>query len=168
MRDQKPISFNWLVLFQWIMVTTVGWVLGTLLLPPIDLAVSGIVIVLLQAIILQNYISRMRQWILASVVGWTTGWALTLATVPNDFSLLAGIVLGAAAGVAQWLVLRREVQWAGWWIAISTLAWAAGLGLTPGFLMSGVTAGAITGLALDVLLHNPKHAETRAHPEEST
>jgi len=166
MRDQKAISFNWLVLFQWIMVTTVGWVLGTILLPPIDLAVSGIVIGLLQAIILQNYISRMRQWILASAVGWTAGWAITLAAVPNDFSLLAGVVLGAAVGVAQWLVLRREVQWAGWWIAISTLGWTAGLGVTPGFLMTGVTAGAITGLALDVLLQNPKSPQPLAGSKE--
>lgn len=167
MRNQRPLSFNWLVLFQWIMVTTVGWVLGTILLPPIDLAVSGIVIGLLQAIILQSYISRMRHWILASAVGWTTGWALALAVVPNDFSVLAGIVLGLAVGVSQWLVLRREVHWAGWWIAISTLAWAAGMGLTPGFLMTGVTAGAITGLALDLLLQNRRPPEPFSPSQET-
>ena len=70
-------------------------------------------------------------------------------------ALLAGIVFGAAVGSAQWLVLRREVHWAGWWIVISTLAWAAGLGLLPGFLMSGVMVGAMTGLALDLLLRYP-------------
>ena len=56
------------------MVTTMGWILGTILIPPIDLAVSGMAIGVLQWVILQHRISRSRQWVLASVVGWTAGW----------------------------------------------------------------------------------------------
>ena len=167
MREQKPrASFDWFFWFQWIMVTTMGWILGTILIPPIDLAVSGIAIGVLQWVILQPTIGRSRHWLLASVVGWTAGWALTLAAVPTDFGLLAGIVLGAAVGTAQWLVLRREVHWAGWWIVISTLAWAAGLGLMPGFLMSGVMAGALTGIALDLLLRHAKRSPGPKHSGE--
>ncbi|MBN1660167.1 MAG: hypothetical protein JXA93_17335 [Anaerolineae bacterium] len=164
MREQKRSLFNWFFWFQWIMVTAVGWVLGTVLLPPIDLAVSGIVIGALQGLILQHQIGRNRHWVVASALGWAAGWALTLVAVPAGFGLLAGIVLGAAVGIAQWLVLRREVQWAGWWIIISTLAWATGLGITPGFLMSGVMAGSLTGFALDLLLNFPRAPRT-AEPE---
>ena len=166
MREPGALSLDWFFWFQWIVVTTVGWVLGTILIPPIDLAVSGIAIGVLQWVILQHHIRRSGHWILASVVGWTIGWLLVFIGVPSGFGLLAGLVLGAAVGIAQWLLLRREVHWAGWWIIVSTLAWAAGLGLTPGFLTSGVIAGAMTGLALDLLLQNPKGVRQPNSPEE--
>jgi hypothetical protein len=159
MREQESFSLDWFFWFQWIMVTTMGWILGSILIPPVDLAVSGIVIGVLQWVILQHRIGRSRHWILASVVGWTIGWLLVFIAVPTGFGLLAGLVLGVVVGTAQWLVLRREVHWAGWWIIVSTLAWAAGLGIVPGVLMSGVLAGAMTGIALDLLLHTPKTQE---------
>jgi hypothetical protein len=158
MHTKETISFDWFFWFQWIMVTTMGWILGTVMIPPVDLAISGVAIGVLQWVILQPRMGQGRQWLLASAVGWTAGWVLTLAAIPTDFGLLAGIVLGVTVGTSQWLVLRHKVHWAGWWILVSTLAWAAGMGLLPGFLMSGVTAGAISGLAMELLLRTPKPA----------
>jgi hypothetical protein len=138
------------------MVTTTGWLLGSLLLPPFSLAASGVAIGILQWVVLQNHIWRGRQWVLASVAGWAAGWAIALVAVPPDIRVLAGAVLGAVVGSSQWLVLRREVHLAGWWIIISALAWATGLGLFPGILTSGVMPGAMTGIAIELLLRYPK------------
>jgi len=150
------ISFDWGLWLQWIMVTTAGWLLGSLLLPPFGLAASGMAIGILQWVVLQSHIRRGRQWVLASVAGWAAGWAVALVAVPSDIRVLAGVVLGAVVGSAQWIVLRTEVHLAGWWIIISALAWATGLGLFPGILTSGVLPGAMTGIAIELLLRYPK------------
>lgn len=157
MSEEGSELFDWGLWLQWIMVTTVGWVLGMVFIHPFGLAASGIAIGVLQWVILQQHIRRGRQWILASVVGWTLGWFIALIAVPSEARLLAGIVLGLTAGVAQWIVLRQEVHWAGWWVIVSALAWATGLGLVPGVLTSGVMPGSMTGIALELLLRYPKH-----------
>lgn len=157
MSEEGSGLFDWGLWLQWIMVTTVGWVLGMVFIHPFGLAASGIAIGVLQWVILQQHIRRGRQWILASVVGWTLGWFIALIAVPSEARLLAGIVLGLTAGVAQWIVLRQEVHWAGWWVIVSALAWATGLGLVPGVLTSGVMPGSMTGIALELLLRYPKH-----------
>jgi len=69
---------------------------------------------------------------------------------------------GAVIGIIQWLVLRREIDEAGWWIlanilgsAIGTtvgIASAAGINAIVGFLAGFVTFGIITGVALVWLL----------------
>jgi uncharacterized YccA/Bax inhibitor family protein len=53
-------------------------------------------------------------------------------------------------------VLRSELDWAGWWIVISVVAWTTGMALLPGVMLTGVMAGAITGLALILLIRFPK------------
>ena len=72
-------------------------------------------------------------------------------------------------GVPQWLVLRRHLRHAGWWVLANALAWSLGLavpfvalalvpdaapfwvwaatGIVSGLLM-GLVVGALTGLAL--------------------
>ena len=85
------------------------------------------------------------QWILATTLGWLAGWAV-----------LGEVGIGAAIGVAQWLVLRREVANAGWWILASAVAWAvswgiivSGLVVPPGAdLISSLIVGAAVGLLL--------------------
>ena len=85
------------------------------------------------------------QWILATTLGWLAGWAL-----------LGEVGIGASVGIAQWLVLRREVANAGWWILASTVAWVAswglivsGLAMPPGAdLISSLMVGAVMGLLL--------------------
>jgi hypothetical protein len=44
--------------------------------------------------------------------------------VDMGMGMLSEGVVGLVIGVAQWPVLRRRVRGAGWWIFISTLAWA--------------------------------------------
>lgn len=75
------------------------------------------------------------QWVLASTVGMFVGFFigfLLIAIVINDvlgerlaFSVF-GIVLGIWVGILQWLVLRRCVSRAGWWVLASA---AGGYGI---------------------------------------
>lgn len=45
------------------------------------------------------------------------------------FAAGLGLVAGAVLSFAQWLVLRREVRGAGWWLPANMLAWLAGMPL---------------------------------------
>ena len=91
--------------------------------------------------------------------------------------VVSGAVGGAAIGILQWLVLRRQVSGAGWWVLASTMGWAVGSGLgllvfrtvalavssdaafivalSVGAAVDGAAMGAITGFALVKLLRQP-------------
>ena len=84
------------------------------------------------------------QWVLASTVGMFVGFCMGIAPFAITFSRTQnvhwdrlafrvwGIVLGIGLGVLQWLVLRRSVSGAGWWVLASA---AAGYGtLQAGFM----------------------------------
>jgi hypothetical protein len=134
-------------------------------------------------------ISR-RAWVLATAGGAFIAWVLgMLPSTLLDFSAAAGSVpapeisdalqyllaagLGLVAGpvlaCAQWLVLRKHVRKAGWWMPANALAWACAMpltfvvagnfppgGITPGFgalmvgaiFLIGGIVGAVHGLAL--------------------
>jgi len=82
--------------------------------------------------------------------------------------LVSGTVLGSIIGLLQWLVLRRYLQAAGWWIlamAITSavsLPWAGSVGigglmavpLTRG--LTGLIVGAMTGIVLAWLMRKPQ------------
>jgi hypothetical protein len=123
-------------------------------------------------------------WVLASSVGLAVGLAVVGAVsgaVPLD-------VVGAVAGVAQWLLLRRQVRRAGWWILASTVGWAVGLavvnavvdavvdavgwavgwavGLAVGWAVVGAVSGSITGTVLVWLLRQPRREDERKSQPE--
>ena len=97
-------------------------------------------------------------WVLANAVGWSvggylgavdgrwSGWALSggIATVGYGAGAAAG---GIGAGVLQWLVLRRQVARAGWWVLASSAAGAVvgvlllALGATVGFGVRWIDGG---------------------------
>ncbi len=126
-------------------------------------AFEGIAIGLAQWIVLRKIISRLtkRSWINASLIGAVIAWTLEMlpSTVINlaaqsesiplvinevQVILLAsitGVVLGFILALPQWLVLRRYVRRANWWLGANSVAWAFGLPLI--FLVAGtVTEGA--------------------------
>jgi hypothetical protein len=109
-----------------------------------------------QAFILKERLPRPMRWVQASLVGWVLGYLLVVVLVPPGLQAINGVVLGLVVGVLQWLVLRRELCWAGWWIVFCVMGWVTGLALLPGFLLTGTLAGLITGVALEILLRNPK------------
>ena len=93
------------------------------------------------------------RWVLASVVGWGVGGVVlgpVFSVVEPAFGLLVGgaavgAIGGAALGVLQWLVLRRQLARAGWWIVASTIGWAVG-GAAFG-LVGGALAGFLQWLS---------------------
>jgi len=89
-----------------------------------------------------------RAWWLATLVGALIGYILgylpstlmslgeqtpqaPMAEPPQWIVLLLAAGLGAVAGAvlsfAQWLVLRKKIEHAGWWIPANMLAWLAGM-----------------------------------------
>jgi hypothetical protein len=174
MSDQKQavLTFDWALLFYWMMATTSGWLLGWLLLPAIALVTAGVGASMVQGFVLYRRITPAWRWILASAVGWIAGSAIVIPLIPPGMNLLSGLVLGTVAGTAQWILLRNQVQWAGWWILVSTLAWGTGLSLVPPsgqaalppIVLSGVMASIPTGIALELLLRNPR--KTGTEPKE--
>ena len=130
-------------------------------------------------------------WVVASVLGVVVGWRLqsiavvglrTAAVAPHQDLKALGVlvdaevfwasgvcsfVLGGLVGAAQWLVLRRHTNWAGFWIPASALAGAASgtvalvidTAMPIGSSLLAYSAGwgvygALTGIALVLLLRD--------------
>ena len=144
--------------FLWIMATSAGWVLGRLLLPNLALVTTGLAIGILQWFVLQWRFKKAWQWILATTAGYTLGAMLTNAAILPGMDFLAGVLIGLTTGTAQWLILRREVQWAGWWIAVNIIAWTTGMAFLPGLFSTGALVGLITATTLALLLNARKQA----------
>ena len=89
-------------------------------------------------------------------------YILFMILIPEQPGILVGPFMGGVLGIVQWWILRQEVDWAGWWIPISILAWTTGLTVMPGALTSGALPGALTGLTLVILF---RYASPRAGHE---
>jgi hypothetical protein len=169
MSDQKQsiLTLDWGLVFYWLMATTSGWLLGWVLFPAIALVTAGVGAGIMQCLVLYRRIPRAWQWILATAIGWLAGLAIIIPIVPAGFGFLSGAVLGTTAGIAQWLLLRQSVYWAGWWILVSALAWATGFSLSPPsgaivlprIVLSSVMPAFMTGTVLALLKQVPKPTE---------
>lgn len=114
----------------------------------------------LQYVLLRPYLGHMGWWVLATVAGWhlgilliaVPGWLGWVGAPLNNLKLIF-LLMGLSIGAVQWLVLRRRLARAAWWIAANVLGWALlaaitrgtslnqyGL-LTLGFLPGCTTAG---------------------------
>jgi hypothetical protein len=114
---------------------------------------------------------RWRAWVLATAAGafiaWTSGMLpTTLLSAGSDESggstpsepseamvyalaALMGLVAGTILGTPQWLVLRRHVRRAAWWIGANALAWVPGMILA--FVAADFIFSAGSGVATVVL-----------------
>jgi hypothetical protein len=136
----------------------------------------------LHGLILRRWFPQAGWWVLASGAGsflglLATGWGLGVADTQEGttfarFAVPASMaVAGAVAGTLQWVVLRRWVPRAGWWVLASSISWVAAesayLELTRagdvrllwGAVVSGTISGAITGLTLVGLMRNTRQNE---------
>jgi hypothetical protein len=182
------------------------------------MAVEGATVGVAQWLVLRGPLPRLgwRPWVLATAIGAGAAWALGM--IPSTaMSLLAdgaagtggasgpaaepsgllfyglvalmGLVLGPVLGLPQWLVLRRYVALAGWWMPAQSAARALGMiviflgtnaigpeGLTLGVValllaalaVAGAVVGAVHGLALLWLLHQPRPVEGPGREKGST
>ncbi len=126
----------------------------------------------MQWLVLRRWVSRSGWWVLTTILGWTVS-----AFVVNSLSesliicgtpVLAGAVL---CGTMQWLVLRRQVSRAGWWVLANLVSWPMGwlvlvsvselmgYGIAAqalGLVMAAVSPAVITGLVLVWLLRQAR------------
>ncbi|MHC1557876.1 hypothetical protein ACR9E3_02910 [Actinomycetospora sp. C-140] len=139
--------------------------------------VEGMLLGAGQALVLRRVLPRLsaRRWIGATASGAALAYLLGLlpstvspvaATWPAAVLVLLAVPLGvlllASIGGAQWLELRRHVDRAGWWVAVTALAWLLGLGVflavatplwQPGqtvlvSVLVGLAAGALMALVM--------------------
>lgn len=142
---------DWALWFYWIMASTVGWVIGNLLFSGIPIVIAGLAVAAMQWAVLQGRIKNAWRWGIFSTIGWIGGYILFVTLLSAELGILLGPVLGLAVGIPQWLILKKEVDWAGWWIIMSIIGWTTGLTILPGLLTSGALPGAWTGLTLVLL-----------------
>jgi hypothetical protein len=148
---------------------------------------EGAVLAFAQSLVLRRYIAGIdgRAWIrnttVAAIFAWLLGMLPSTIGAPLfdhvvwfiPLISLGALVLLNAIGVAQWLVLRRHVDRAWWWIPGNAAAWILGIawvfvamafvneadptwaialaGVAGGVLMAA-TVSAVTGLALTAIL----------------
>ena len=154
MTDTNSDTMDWALWFYWIMASTLGWLLGSLLFYGIPIVISGVAIAAFQWAVLYKRIHKAWRWAILSSLAWIAGYILFVVFLPGEMGFLLGPLLGGLVGLVQWTILRKETEWAGWWIVISIMAWTTGLTLLPGLLSSGALSGAITGLSLVILFRN--------------
>jgi hypothetical protein len=146
--------------------------------------VAGFLVGVFQWLVLRPFLTHSVDWILNGGAGWALGYALglviiqALANVPFG-ALLGYILFGLIISVLQWPVLRREIPNAVPWVLASILGWALGAYLSQAILnlivntdtvsqwvstavlsgLTGLIAGAITGLALVWIVRKPEYEE---------
>lgn len=142
--------------------------------------ITGILLGLAQWLVLRPYVSNSYDWILNHAVGWVVGYTLGLFIVQllsrTQLGMLVGfIVFGAIVALFQYPVLRREIPHLTTWILANVIGWTLGAYLSqlaagvvfnnvvPTTFVSvlvtvgvtGLVAGAITGLALIWIVRQP-------------
>jgi hypothetical protein len=131
--------------------------------------IDGLLLGMFQWIAIRRMIKGAYGWILATSLGFSLGlmtfWSLMLLLVPgnlplgNDLDrafvlgLLDGFITGIVLGFGQYLVLRRKIRKAQWWvlavIIASMAAWIVRWFVSPG--ASFFTFGIIGGIVIAIL-----------------
>jgi hypothetical protein len=148
---------------------------------------TGFLVGLFQWLVLRPYFTHSADWILHGGAGWALGYALGLLALQavGGFpfgALLAYLLFGLIVAVVQWPMLRREVPSVAAWVVASVLGWGFGAFLSQLILnmliadgavnqvlntsvvavVTGLVAGAITGLALVMMARQPDRADAPA------
>ena len=191
----RNTKIGWSIWFQWFLASTFGYGMGAAIgnaiavsmpstacanlwciLPGLDLTLIVVSLGLaggfMQWLVLRRYIAMAGGWVLASAFGFpialviAAGAGMSLSGDSLAGPILMGVVFGVLSGIMPWLVLRRQVAWAGWWVPAHLLGSLVGgaLGIVAFHFMGligyyqftwaaagamfGAGLGAITGIAL--------------------
>jgi hypothetical protein len=184
MPDDQDTSIGWDFWFQWVLASTIGVAVLFALIFAVAMLVGAIVggeaedkvpfvpfvglsFGIMQWLILRRYMPRAGWWVLASTLGWILGFGIlaladkfaenlvTSAIQPEVSALVFFLAAGALVGILQWLVLRRHMLQAGWWVLANVVGWGI-LGLIVGKSLDRFTdlaamaavPPAITGIVL--------------------
>lgn len=181
MAERARVAPDWSALFNWVLMTVVGFTLGVMFRQAViglllgllggtpAKAAEGLIIGLAiggaQYFALPHRIDADWKWVAASGVGWAVGWSVGWQigwdwAGPLGFSAVFGVVGGVSgllAGLLQWLGLRGQFRRAWLWVLVSGGSWAAGMVLSMvvrgalGWPVAGGVAGLLTGAAILLL-----------------
>ena len=139
----------------------------------------------LQWIVLRRYVPRSGWWIMATIGGLIVAMAVSAGLVMvmskalglgNQESLqyvspVVMTVVGFVLGLAQLLVLHRNIRQSHWWVLASTFGWfilsliiGKSIDRTTDIVALGAIPAAVTGLALLWQWQEPAESRT---PEET-
>ncbi len=142
--DESKLKRNEVGLwFAWTLATTLGMLIGYLLLAfltgSLDLGlarvlvplISGLLLGLAQWLVLRPYVARAYQWIFHHASGWVVGYGLGLLVVQflsgTSLGMLLGFIsFGVILALFQYPILQREVPRLGLWILGNVLGWTLG------------------------------------------
>ena len=142
---------------------------------------AGFLVGLAQWVVLRKYINGVADWVLAGGTSWAVGYALGLLII-NGLTgtgldgFIGYVLFGVIVAFVQWPILRREIPNVWLWIIANVIGWTAGFYLSQVALdlffnepainpiastsvlsgISGLVAGAITGLALVLIVRQPE------------
>lgn len=105
------------------------------------------------------------QWVFVTLVGFLLSLYWVEVGERPDLRALQGAIGGAAIGVAQWFVLRKQFYQAWWWVLASIVSWglvgSSSLGALGWFapkatnlsvrLIYGAANGAVVGILIGVV-----------------
>jgi hypothetical protein len=142
---------------------------------------AGFLVGLAQWVVLRKYVNEVSDWILAAGASWAVGYALGLfimngLTGTGLDSFVGYILFGIIVALVQWPILRREIPNVWMWILANVIGWTAGFYMSQVALdlffngptiapiastsvisgVSGLVAGAITGIALIWIIRKPE------------
>jgi hypothetical protein len=160
MPDHQDTCVGWDFWFQWVLASTIGVVVLFALIFAVAMLVGAIVggeaedkvpfvpfvglsFGIMQWLILRRYMPRAGWWVLVSTLGWILGFGVLAlagkfaenlvpsAIQPEVSALVFFLAAGVSLGILQWLVLRRHMLQAGWWVLANVVGWGI-LGLIIG------------------------------------
>jgi hypothetical protein len=160
---------------RWVSVSTLGMFVGFVLVYAIvitarvifegvneDRLLPNVMVVALVTLtytaaqwwVLRREIEGSAIWFLASIAGWVGAIALAaflvrqglIVTTTLAGRVFLGIQVGLIVGIAQWLPLRRNFQWASYWILGSVIGWSM-LMVVIGRSITGIIEMALAGVA---------------------
>lgn len=121
-----------------------------------------------QWLVLQNRLGGTKWWVPVTAIAPALGMAAMFSLLVDEgladpwIGLLIGGTFGIALGIGQWLILRRQLPGAGWWIVINALGLTVALTVSLSldgegrellaFGTAGLLIAAITGLGMLWLL----------------
>lgn len=190
--DKTSLATGCAFWFLWVLASTLGWAVGfpiaDAILGALGEVVANEVVIytllgampgVLQWPLLRLYLPQAGRWVLASTLAGAFIGAVA-STVRVVDPPVGFVVAGASFGILQWLVLRRHIALAEWWLLASPAGWAVGylvgraadgvfsalpisetVGLALLFGVFGAVSGAVTGIVLAWLTRKPIPEATR-------
>ena len=177
---------EWGFWLQWVLASILGFAMGAaignVVTDLIFTALFGAMGGFMQWLVLRRQIAGAGRCVLASTLGFAIAPIAAIAGVmvisqvmsldgnPLTAPILLGVMFGVLSAIMPWLVLRRQLARAGWWVPTHLLGSlvGGGLGIVAFHAMSliglyqftwaaagamfGAGLGAITGIALVCLL----------------